>query len=163
MRGGNPSGDTARTLILIGLIFDFLGEIILLILGIYIVIVGFLVFALGVALLVLAILGFVWMALVWAYSYERTRKGDYAGARAPTLVFGVLSLLSLALIPGILFLVAYAKLGDAVGERRELDLVTAGSRPARGPASAGRRNCPHCGFVDPPAHLPCPGCGQVNG
>jgi hypothetical protein len=160
MRGSSRSGDTAETLILVGLILDIIGEVILLGIGLL-----FLAFAgLGFILLGFALIGFVWIALVWSFSYSRVREGDYEGARTPTLVFAILSLLTLALIPGILFLIAYVKLGDAIdstprGAPAWSAVPSAPALASMPPATAAPRYCAHCGRPSTRASGFCEGCG----
>lgn len=160
MRGANRSGDTARTLILIGLILDVIGEAILLLVGVFFLIVPLL----GAIVLGIALIGFVWVALVYVFSYERVRNGDYEGARTPTLVFAILSLITLALIPGILFLIGYVKLGDAL--REATPAAPAWGSPAppsvpipAAPLAGGMRYCAHCGRANPGGTAYCTGCG----
>ena len=68
----------------------------------------------------------------------------------------------MGLLPGILYLVGYVKLGDAVREQ-------AGSAPAPGgyaavPLGTGQIACRNCGRVHPfGAYTYCPVCGQKLG
>ncbi len=158
VRGSDRSGETAQTLILVGLILDIVGVVILFVAGLFLLaLVG-----LGFLLIGLAVIGFVWIALVWAFSYSRVRVGDYEGARTPTLVFAILSLLTLALIPGILFLIAYLKLGDAI-DRTGRTAPAWGAHPTAPPptvplaASPTSRYCSRCGRAGSGAF--CEGCG----
>lgn len=107
-----PSGSTAKTLILVGIILQAIFVLIYLIIGA----VSLIVTILGVVYLALAVLGIVWLLLIWVFSYSRVREGRYEAARVPTLIFGILSLLQI--IPGILYIIAYVKLGDAVREQQ---------------------------------------------
>lgn len=160
MRGESPSAGTARTLILVGLILDIIFEVILLLVGLLFLIVPFL----GAIVLGLAVIGFVWIALIWAFSYQRVQEGDYAGARTPTLVFAILSLITFAIIPGILFLIAYVKLGDALQESAPAAPAWGAPPtpsfpiPSAGPA-AGARFCSHCGRANSGTGGFCQGCG----
>ncbi len=106
------SGDTARVLILVGLVLQVVSVFVAFGLAVFFSFVPFL----GGLVLVLAFLGLVFVFLVYFLSYTRAAEGDYEGARTPTLVFAILSLLSLGLISGILYLIAYVKLGDAADE-----------------------------------------------
>jgi hypothetical protein len=163
MRGGSPSGGTAKTLILVGLILDIVFEVILVFAGLALLVV----FGLGVILLGFAVVGFVWIALIWLFSYQRVQDGDYVGARTPTLVFAILSLITLALIPGILFLIAYVKLGDAMRESSAAAAPAWGTPtplapsfpPAAAGPAAGPRFCSHCGRANAGASAFCQGCG----
>jgi len=158
MRSADRAGETAETLILVGLILDIIGEVILLFFGLFLLIVPLL----GAILLVFALVGFVWIALVWSYSYSRVKDGDYEGARAPTLVFAILSLITFAIIPGILFLIAYLKLGDAL-ETQPTPAQAWGSVPTPPipsvPGAAVPRYCSHCGRASPGSAGFCEGCG----
>jgi len=164
VRGVNRSADTARTLILIGLILDVIGEAILLVVGVFFLIVPLF----GAVLLGIALVGFVWVALVYVFSYERVRNGDYEGARTPTLVFAILSLITLALIPGILFLIGYVKLGDALREASPAAPAWGSPLPPAAPSPAaplggGARYCAHCGRANPGTATYCTGCGAPLG
>ncbi|NNN17442.1 MAG: hypothetical protein HKL79_03670 [Thermoplasmata archaeon] len=118
------SAETAELLILVGLILQVVGVLIVFGIGIFLLI-GPLI---GAIFLLFAFFGIVWLILVYAFSYRRTKDGDYEGARTPTLVFAILSLLSLGLISGILYIVAYSKLGDAINE------AEASRKPSPSPA-----------------------------
>ena len=153
------SGETARDLILVGLILDGFGELVLLALG-------FSSWWFGLIFLGFAFIGFVWIFLVYLYAYESVRDGDYEGARRPTLIFGILSLLTLAIVPGILFLIAYAKLGNAI--REEPGLAASWDRPPipsvgtpfLSPSAPGvPRYCTYCGRPGPAGATFCTSCG----
>jgi hypothetical protein len=107
----SPSGQTAKTLILVGLILQ--GIFVLFLLGFGAVL---LIVFIGIFLLAAGALGLIWLILVYLFSYQPARDGNYEGARTPTLVFTILSFLTLSIIPAILYLIAYIKLGDAVRE-----------------------------------------------
>ncbi len=167
MRAPSRSGETAKTLILIGLILDLIGEAILLAVGALFLAVS----VFGGLLLGVAAIGLLWVILVWVFSYARVREGDYQGARTPTLVFAILSLISFALIPGVLFIIAYAKLGDAISE-------SVGTPPAWSvqptppiptpvatatPLASASRFCSHCGRANSATSGFCEGCGAPLG
>jgi len=158
MRSVNRAAETAETLILVGLILDIIAEVILLFVGLVLLIAP----VFGGIVLAFALIGFVWIALVWAYSYSRVKSGDYEGARSPTLVFAILSLITLAIIPGILFLIAYLKLGDAL-EAEGAPSHAWGPTPTpplpAAPATAAARYCTHCGRANPTTAVFCEGCG----
>jgi len=154
----NRSGETACTLILIGLILQGIEVVILLAVGLVFLIVPFL----GAVVLGIAVIGIIWLVLVYSFSYQRAVEGDYSGARTPTLVFGILSLLSFGLISGILYIIAYVKLGDA--EPRWSPPAPAwGAPPApawgTAPIPSGTKFCPACGRQSPLSSRFCPGCG----
>lgn len=161
----SASGDTAKTLILIGLILDIIGVAILFVISAAVFLLTFL----GGFLLAIAVIGLVWVILVWVYSYERTRAGDYEGARTPTLVFAILSLVTLALIPGILWIVAWVKLGDAVREGAVATPAWSAAAPTPPPSPPApaplpsARYCAHCGRANPPGGAFCQGCGAPLG
>lgn len=160
----NPSGETAKLLILIGLILDAIGVAILFLVGA--IFVAFPI--LGGVLLAFAAIGVIWIILVWIFSYERTRAGDYEGARTPTLVFAILSLIILALIPGILWIIAYVKLGDAAREATPVTAAWSTPTPAPPPPPSpaplpSERYCSHCGRSNPPGGAFCQGCGAPLG
>jgi hypothetical protein len=153
-RARTPSGETASTLILIGLILQAIEVAIFLSIGLFLVIFPFF----GLFVLGLGGIGVVWVILVYLFSYSPTRNGDYAGARTATLVFAILSLLTLGLISGILYIVAYAKLGDAEREA---------ARPPPGwgapPLRPGWKFCPACGRPALATSSFCQSCGARIG
>ncbi len=109
------SAGSAVTLILIGLIFQVISVILLFAVGLYVLtlpVPGWF----GGILLLLTLLSVIWLVLVYYLSYERARDDDFEGARTPTLVFGLLALISGGIVSGVLFIVAYVKLGDAAEE-----------------------------------------------
>lgn len=164
------SGDTAQVLILIGLILQIATVLILFGVAAFFSFVPIF----GGIVLVAAILGLIFVILVYIFSYARARDGDYDGARTPTLVFGILSLISLGLISGILYIVAYAKLGDAADEDEQLnptDWVTYGGvrQPATAPVYSyaqppGTAYPPTFAPAAPPptGSIRCPNCGQLS-
>lgn len=112
-----PEGaSTARTLILIALVFQTLSTFVLLaIFTLFLAIIflgpaAWIFFVAGGVVVGLA----VFMLYVgYAWSYRRTKTGDYRGARTPTLILGILGLLFGFIIVGVLYLIAYVKLGEA--------------------------------------------------
>jgi len=111
----NRSGETARTLVLIGLVFQMVEVIVLLVIGLFLLLHPMVYPILGAVVLLLGILGIVWLALVYFFSYLPTGAGLYEEAEAPTLVFALLSLLTGGIVSGVCYLVAYVKLRDARG------------------------------------------------
>jgi hypothetical protein len=154
----SPSGETAQTLILIGLIFQVIEVVIVLGVGLSFTLLP----GLGGIVLGLALVGVLWILLIYAFSYRRTLEGDYEGARTPTLVFGILSLLGLGVISGVLYIVAYTKLGDA--QQETAPLAPAWGPPAppwNGPGPLVRTKfCPSCGTPSPAASRFCASCGS---
>lgn len=155
---GSSSGDTAGTLVLVGLVLQIVEVVVLFALGLVFLIVPIL----GGLALALAVVGIVWVLLVYALSYQRIRVGDYRGAETPTLVFAILALLTGSLVSGILYIVAYAKLGDAQRETRGAQLPWgAPAAPyASYAARPGERPCSLCGQLAPSGAAFCAGCGS---
>lgn len=162
------SASTAKVLILIGLVLQAIEVAVLLLFSLVLVfvpVVGVLIF------LPLAVLGIVWLILVYLYSYERVDRGDYAGARTPTLVFGILSLITLQIISGILYIVAFVVIGSAENELALMRGGYPGTPPAWGPPTpapfppgaggAPTRYCPYCGRPNPAVGRFCQGCGAT--
>lgn len=152
-----PSGGTAKTLILIGLILQ--GIEVLFILGIGAIT---LVFLIGFFLIIAGVLGIVWLVVVYLLSYQRVVEGRYEEAKTPTLIVAILSLITFNLISGILYIIAYVKLGDAVREA-QTSLVAPpplGFSPSPY-AAPSTRMCLGCGRVLPsPTPAFCPACGK---
>ena len=106
------------------------------------VLVGFAIGALvlivslvGAIYIVFAALGLVWLLLVWLFSYNPVRSGRYEAARTPTLIFAILSIISVwTILSGILYLIAYIKLGDAVREQQMPPPGYPGGAPMMTPA-----------------------------
>ncbi len=142
-----PSGSTAKTLILVGLILQLIFAFIYVFaIGAAALVVasfgvGFPVFA--VAFLAFGALGFVWLILVWMLSYRPVTEGRYEQARTPTLIFAILSFVTLNIIPAVLYLIGYIKLGDAVREQQ---------MPPPGYAGAPQMATPMA--VPPPGYAP---------
>ncbi len=158
----NPSGETAGTLILIGLILQTIEVLIFVAVGLIFLIVPFL----GAIVLVLAVIGIVWLVLVYVYSYQRTREGDYAGARTPTIVFAILTLLTLGIISGILYLIAYVKLGDAESAQVAPQFAPQPAfpyTPGNPAATPGGKFCTYCGRQNLATSKFCAGCGAALG
>ena len=155
----HKSGSTAQTLILIGLIFQFIEVAILAVLGF-----GLLGFAFAGALFLgLAFVGVLWLGLVYLFSYGPTREGDYEAARTPTLIFGILSLLTGSVIPAILYIIAYVKLGE---EETPLSPPYYGPNPfpygpPPGTPPTGTRFCARCGTAGLPGAAFCRACGAA--
>jgi len=169
MQGGgiqdSPSGRTAKTLILVGLILQALLVLLAFGIGFFLLIV-----LVGVLFLIAAVFGLIWLLLIYLWSYRPTSDGDYEGARTPTIIFAVLSLLTLSLIPGILYLIAYVKLGDATREVRSFQTSMPGApgstsnpylSPLAAPNSSRVQVCLKCGSVRQGAAAFCPHCGTA--
>jgi hypothetical protein len=130
------SGETAELLILVGIILQVLAW-----LGISFILLV-IIPALGVLFF---IIGLVILALVYIYCYARTRDGDYAGAEAPTLIFGILSLIFGGVIPGILYLIAWILIREEAGQASmsELSQLEGQSGWSSGSGSL-KKACPSC-------------------
>jgi len=148
------SASSAETLVFVALILQVIGGVILF--GAILYLFGYAAYHpfpfAWVALIAAAIVGGVallFLYLAYEYSYRRIQRGEYQEAQAPTLVLGILSLF-LGVIPGILYLVGYVKLGDAIREQQT-------PPPYYGPGS---------GFAVPPSpsspQVACRGCGRVS-
>ena len=158
-RARPPSGVTAETLVLIGLILQAIGGA--LVIGGIAWFFGYSAFhpfpyvwavVTAAAVVVVAVVIFLYFA--YTLSYERIRRGEYRAAQAPTLVLGILSLF-LGLIPGILYLVGYAKLDAAIREQQ------GGLGGGPGAVPTALIACRGCGRVHPVgAYVHCPECGQ---
>lgn len=117
-----PSASTAKTLILVGLILQLIFALIFLFaLGVFAfvaVAVGGVVSLFAFVYVAFGILGFIFLYLIWMFCYKPVREGRYEQAKTPTLIFAILSLITFSFISGILYIVAYVKLGDAVREQQ---------------------------------------------
>lgn len=167
-----PSGGTAKTLILVGLIFQAIFALIfffgvgLLSLVVALAAVGgagagaVLVAGIFVGL---GLIGFVLLFLAYSMSYRRTRNGEYQAARTPTLVFAILSFLTVNIIAGILYIIGYVKLGDAVREQAQQAGAAGGMPTGTGytPTATSPPMAPTPGAAPSPSVAPnCPKCGQ---
>jgi hypothetical protein len=174
------SGEVAESLILVGLILQVITFLVALGIGFYFLIIPWSVLNipwLGDLVLFLAFLTLIWLILVYTFSYARTVHGDYEGASTPTLVFAIVSLISGAILSGILYIVAYVKLVDAADENETRrarprpstvppvvspslgrpDALTdpssppaAISDPLLSPTATGSNFCTNCGRPTPP-------------
>lgn len=136
------AGHDAETFILLGFIFQILCSAAILFFAFLFFFVGF-VFV-SIALIAALIIGCTVLMLyvAFAMSYQRAKRGDYAGAKAPTLLLGILGLIFGFLITGIFYIIAYVKLGEAERERASpmigvpMAMGTVGMLPAGGVAYA---------------------------
>lgn len=154
----------AKVLILIGLILQIVEVAVLMALGLVLLIAPLLT----ILFLPLAAIGVVWVVLVYLFSYRRVADGDYAGASSPTLVFAILSLLTINLISGVLYIVAYVEISRAQDELRARAYPGPGYpaapawtppptfTPAPAPAAL---YCRYCGRPNPASARFCGGCG----
>lgn len=137
------SGGTAKTLILVGLILQLIQVLVVFAFGLVT-----LIFLIGILFIGASILGLIWLVLVFLFSYRPTGDGDYEGARTPTLVFAILSLLTVNLISGILYLIAYVKLGDAAREQQQQRQATTAAAGYYSPSTLPQAATPYA--VPPP-------------
>ena len=155
-----PSAASAETLVLIALILQIIGGVLL---------TGGILFLFGwaayhpfpfawLALIVAGVVGglaILFLYFAYTLSYLRIQRGDYMGAQTPTLVIGILSIF-LGLIPGILYLVGYSKLSDAIREQQ-----VPGDYLAPGGTPYSQTACRGCGKAYYTGQFPfCPNCGQ---
>jgi hypothetical protein len=163
-----PSAGTAETLVLVALILQIIGGVIL---------IGGILFLFGwtayhpfpfawLAVTVAGVIGAVtvlFLYLAYEYSYLRIQRGDYTSAQAPTLVLGVLSLF-LGVIPGILYLIGYVKLLDAIREQQPGPMAYGPGYTAPAMPIPAQTACRGCGRVYLVGQFPfCPNCGQKMG
>jgi hypothetical protein len=88
----------------------------------------------GVLYLAFGFLGVVWLILVWLLCYKPVGEGRYGAAKTPTLIFAILSIITVFnILPGILYLIAFIKLGDAVREQQMPPPGYPGSQPMMAP------------------------------
>ncbi len=168
VRPRSPSASTAETLVLAALILQIIGAV--LFAAVLLFVFGFTVIhPLRVAVVVALVTGtilaiaVVFLYLAYEYSYRRIQNGDYAGAQGPTLVIGILSLF-LGIIPGILYLVGYIKLGDALREQMPPGFAAGPVYGGFAPYSGAQVACRGCGRVYYAGQfLYCPNCGQKFG
>ncbi len=165
-----PSGATAETLVLVGLILQVIGGVITFVgiawlFGFSILFPYPFAWVAVTAAAVGAALVFAFLYFAYTLSYDRVRKGLYQEAMTATLVLGILSLF-LGVIPGILYLIGYVKLGDAVREQQGFGPGISpayGAPPPTAPTPA-QVACTGCGRVYPLGQFGfCPGCGQRLG
>jgi hypothetical protein len=165
-RARPPSAGSAETLVLVALILQVIGG--LFVLGAIAWLSGFSIlypypYAWVAVTAAVAVGAIVLVFLYFAYtlSYQRIQRGDYAGAQAPTLVIGILSLFA-GILPGIFYLVGYVKLGDAIREQQ--GAVPSYGSPPPAAAPAALIACKGCGRIYPLGSFAfCPGCGQKLG
>lgn len=111
----------------------------------------------GVAAAVVVVVVVAFLYLAYSLSYQRIQREEYRAAQAPTLVIGILSLF-LGVVPGIFYLIGYAKLDAAIREQQG----AAAGYGAFAPSS--QIACRGCGRVYPIGPFAfCPSCGQKLG
>jgi hypothetical protein len=146
-----PSARTAKTLILIAFILQAIEVAFFLLIGVADLFAPFLsLVALG-----FGVIGILWLVVVYLFAYRRTAAGAYASAQTATLVFGILSLVTLSLVSGILYLVAYAELSNAQAQP-----ISGAPTWGGPPPPPGARYCSTCGRANAPHHNFCQACGS---
>jgi len=157
-----PSGNTAETMVLIALVLQIIGGVLVLfgvtwLFGFSIVRPFRFEWIVLTAAATVGVLVILFLYFAYTLSYRRIQGGEYAEAQAPTLVIGILSLF-FGLIPGIFYLIGYAKLDSAIREQQ-------GPPPTYGaPAAVAQVACTGCGRVYPlGAYTFCPACGRKMG
>ena len=120
-----PSQGTAETLVLIAWIIQLILSVISILLGALLLVGGAILFLLpgaGAGLLALGSLlvavPILMLYVGYEYSYRRIKAGDFAGARGATLLLGILGIFLGLLVVGILYIIAYVKVGDAETESK---------------------------------------------
>jgi hypothetical protein len=158
-----PSAGSAETLVLIALILQVIGAVLLI--GGILFLFGWAAFHpfpfAGLVALVAGVIGgaaILFLYFAYTRSYLRIQQGDYAGAQTPTLVIGILSIF-LGLIPGVLYLVGYSKLSDAIREQQYP--VPYGAPPVTMYSQTACRGCGRVYYTGQFAF--CPNCGQKLG
>lgn len=154
---------TARTYILIAIVITFFAVVFWVVFGLLLAIVY------GLAAFVPAAIAFLVAILIYLTTYDRLSIGDFAGARGPCLVWGIVDLFFGLGIAGILLLLAHSKLSDvrAGGYTGSLPYVstTGHAQPTQyGPfrGTSGGRICFGCGSVVPMGSTTCPRCGKLQ-
>jgi hypothetical protein len=158
-----PSGRTAETLILVGLILQIIFVVIWIIelatLSLRLAAFGaglFAGFFVGIYALFL-VLGLAVLYLSWTHFYNRTKAGNYEGAKSVGIVVVILGFIAGGIIVGILYLVAYLKLGDAINEQRGMGMAGA---PMGYPGAPVYNAPPAYGQPAPGYGAPAPGDGS---
>ena len=150
----HPAAATAKTYCLIGVIFSFIAALVWIILSAILSLLATIFVGLGVLAVLIAI-------MVYVTTYERIRTGDYAGAKGPCLVWGILGLVTGFGISGIFLILAHSKLSEislyapVVGPAPPRPVV-----PPPPVATAGSIVCFGCGSFIPAAAASCPRCGR---
>lgn len=163
-----PSASAAEGLVFAALVLQIIGAAILTFLLVLLLSTAAFhpfpfIWIVGLVAGIVGAVSILFLYIAYEYSYRRIQLGDYVGAQGPTLVIGILSLF-LGLIPGILYLIGYLKLGDTIREQQFGVGPYPGGYPAIGPSMVPQQACRGCGrvfFVG--QFLYCPNCGQKLG
>lgn len=121
-----PAGRTATLVILIGLVFEGLEALVLVTFSFYAIFFPYY----GLYYLILAGFAVLWVILVYAFAYLPTSRGYYAQSRMFVLIIAILCLITLSLLPAILYFIGYAQIGTAIQQQAQ-----AGGAPATPPGA----------------------------
>ncbi|MCI4326462.1 MAG: hypothetical protein L3K16_02325 [Thermoplasmata archaeon] len=176
-RPAPPSQGTAKTLLLVAFVLQLLLSLIYIVVGLLGIVAGSLflfVGSFGVAILALSAIATIAPILVlyvaYRYAYAPTRDGNFAAARGPTLLLGIVGIFFGVILVGLLYLLAYWKIGQAQAESGPQGGWAGAPTPAFAYAPSpvyGRPGSPTTGGVayapGPSASLPstCPRCGRM--
>lgn len=160
-----PSAASAQTLVLVAWILQaiavaiFLGGIGFLV--VYSALYPYPYAALAVTGAVgLAVLLGAFLYLAYALSYVRIRDGHLAEAQTATLVIGILSLFA-GVLPGVLYIIGYVKISDALREESSGLLLGAPAVYGFPPPPGPTLTCPGCGRIYAVGSVAfCPACGR---
>lgn len=73
-------------------------------------VVGILAFIFGIMFLI----GLLWIILGYLLVYEPLRHGRPEAAQTPALILGIVEIIFAGIIPGILLILAYSRIGSAI-------------------------------------------------
>jgi hypothetical protein len=102
--------------------------------------------------------GITWVLLVYGLAYRPLHAGEYARARTPTLILAALSLGTLEILSGLLYLLAYGELRKA---QSPTPSASAGTGPK--PLASESKLCPACHRTNPTSTTFCQACGFLLG
>ncbi|MGP8017301.1 MAG: hypothetical protein ACLPP2_00340 [Thermoplasmata archaeon] len=154
MPPADPAGNSAKVLTLAGLAVQVVQCVAFLGIGFYLSSEP----SVRTLLVLLGTIGIIWLLLVYAFSYRRMRTGDFVGARSPILVFAVLSVFTVSVLSGLLYILAYHELGSIEQGRPS-------SHPMRPPSPLRSESkvCPICSRANPLSTTFCQECGFALG
>jgi len=141
---------SAGYLIVAGLALQAAQVAIVVIAGYYLARVGFLTSI----LFILGISGVAWLVLVLVFSYLPLRAGRIDRARTPTLIFAILSIFTISILAGLMYVLAYHEMRPQAPPGPPPRPL--GSPP---PLAGGSASCSICGRANQPGSTFCQGCG----
>lgn len=100
--------------------------------------------------------GIVWLVLVYHYAYVPAKAGNYAKARGPTLVFAVLSVLTIGILSGLVYALAHHEM-----EPVSSPVVNPAARAWPPPLASAWKVCPGCRAPNPQTATFCNACGLL--